>query len=118
MSSLPGVVPATLLAHHLHHERAGVVVLDDVSVTVGPDTCLGVVGPNGVGKSTLLQILAGLLAPSEGHVQLDPPDATVGYLHQEHMPVPGESVRDALVRQTGASAAEAELAAAAADSDS
>jgi len=113
MSSGPSVVPATLLAQHLHHERAGVVVLDDVSLTVGPGTCLGVVGPNGVGKSTLLQILAGLLTPGDGHVQLDPPDATVGYLHQEHVPVPGEPVRDALVRQTGASAAEADLVAAA-----
>jgi ATPase subunit of ABC transporter with duplicated ATPase domains len=114
MSSLPAVVPATLVAHHLHHERAGVVVLDDVSLTVGPDTCLGVVGPNGVGKSTLLQILAGLLEPGGGRVQLDPPDATVGYLHQEHAAVPGETVRDALYRQTGAAAAEAELAGAAA----
>ena len=113
MSSVPSVVPATLLAQHLHHERAGVVVLDDVSLTVGPGTCLGVVGPNGVGKSTLLQILAGLLTPGDGHVQLDPPDATVGYLHQEQVPVRGESVRDALVRQTGASAAEADLVAAA-----
>ena len=114
MSSVPSVVPATLLAQHLHHERAGVVVLDDVSLTVGPGTCLGVVGPNGVGKSTLLQILAGLLTPGDGHVQLDPPDATVGYLHQEQVPVRGESVRDALVRQTGASAAEADLVATAA----
>ena len=114
MSALTAAVPATLVAHHLHHERAGVVVLDDVSLTVGPDTCLGVVGPNGVGKSTLLQILAGLLEPVGGSVQLDPPGATVGYLHQEHAAVPGETVRDALYRQTGAAAAEAELARAAA----
>ena len=114
MSAFPADTPATLLAQHLHYERAGVVVLDDVSLTVGPATCLGVVGPNGVGKSTLLQLLAGVLRPDAGRVQLDPPGATVGYLHQEHVPVPGETVRDALVRQTGAAAAEAELTAAAA----
>ena len=50
----------------------------------GPATCLGVVGPNGVGKSTLLQILAGLLVPTAGDVRVDPPTATVGYLSQEH----------------------------------
>ena len=76
--------PATLVARHLHHERGGHTVLDDVSLTVGPATCLGVVGPNGVGKSTLLQILAGLVVPSAGEVRVDPPTATVGYLSQEH----------------------------------
>ena len=85
--------PATLVASHLHHERGGRTVLEDVSLTVGPATCLGVVGPNGVGKSTLLQILAGLLVPLEGDVRVDPPTATVGYLSQEHAPSADESVR-------------------------
>ena len=85
-----------------------------MSLTVGPATCLGVVGPNGVGKSTLLQILAGLLVPLEGDVRVDPPTATVGYLSQEHAPAAGESVRAALYRRTGVAAAEADLADAAA----
>ena len=106
--------PATLVASHLHHERGGRTVLDDVSLTAGPATCLGVVGPNGVGKSTLLQILAGLLVPLEGDVRVDPPTATVGYLSQEHAPAAGESVRAALYRRTGVAAAEADLADAAA----
>ena len=106
--------PATLVASHLHHERGSRTVLDDVSLTVGPATCLGVVGPNGVGKSTLLQILAGLLVPLEGDVRVDPPTATVGYLSQEHAPAAGESVRAALYRRTGVAAAEADLADAAA----
>ena len=106
--------PATLVAHHLRHERGGRVVLDDVSLTVGPTTCLGVVGPNGVGKSTLLQILAGLLEPGGGEVRVDPPTATVGYLSQEHPRTGTETVRAALYRRTGAGAAEADLSTAAA----
>ena len=51
-----------------------------MSLTVGPETCLGVIGPNGVGKSTLLQLLGGLLVPVAGDIRLDPPTATVGYL--------------------------------------
>jgi len=105
--------PATLVAHHLRHERGGRAVLDDVSLTVGPDVCLGVVGPNGVGKSTLLQILAGLLVPAAGEVRIDSPTATVGYLSQEHVTAAGETVRAALYRRTGVAAAEADLAAAA-----
>jgi ATPase subunit of ABC transporter with duplicated ATPase domains len=105
---------ATLVARDITFERGGRTVLDGVSVTLSPETCLGVVGPNGVGKSTLLQILAGALAPLTGTVRADPPAATVGYLAQEQSPLPGETVRQAVARRTGVAAAEAELADAAA----
>ncbi len=106
--------PATLVARHLAHDRGGAAVLDDISLTVGPESCVGVIGPNGVGKSTLLQILAGTIRPDAGTVTLDPPTATVGYLAQEHEAAEGESVRDWLSRRTGSREAEVELAAAAA----
>ncbi len=105
---------ATLVARHLHDERAGRVVLDDVSLTVSPASCIGVVGPNGVGKSTLLQILAGLIDPGAGDVRIDPPLATVGYLSQEHSATSGETLRAALERRAGIAAAETGLAEAAA----
>jgi ATPase subunit of ABC transporter with duplicated ATPase domains len=114
MPSFSAPSDATVAARHLHHERGGHVVLGDVSLSVGPDTCLGVVGPNGVGKSTLLQILAGLLVPTAGEVRVDPPSASVGYLAQEHVHAGDETVSAALHRRTGISAVETELAAAAA----
>jgi ATPase subunit of ABC transporter with duplicated ATPase domains len=89
------------------------VVLADVSVTVGPEARTGVVGPNGVGKTTLLRMLAGLDRPDAGTVELAPPDATVGYLAQEPDRRPDEAVLAHLRRRTGIADADAELEAAA-----
>jgi ATPase subunit of ABC transporter with duplicated ATPase domains len=101
--------PATLVARNLTIERGGRLVLDRVSVAVGPGSRLGVVGPNGVGKSTLLAALGGWLTPTSGRLSLDPPTATVGYLAQEQEHNPGETLADWLYRRTGLAAAESEL---------
>jgi len=53
------------------------VVLENASLDVGPRARIGLVGPNGVGKSTVLRLLAGEEAPDAGVVALDPPRATV-----------------------------------------
>jgi ATPase subunit of ABC transporter with duplicated ATPase domains len=58
-------------------------VFSGVSLTVGAGSRIGVVGPNGVGKTTLLRLLAGLEEPERGHVRLSPPGLSVGYLPQE-----------------------------------
>ena len=94
-------IPATVVATRLSFDRGASTVLKDVSLTVAPTSCIGVVGPNGVGKSTLLRLLAGWEKPDAGTVRLDPPGATVGYLAQEHEHRPGETVGAALTRRTG-----------------
>ena len=88
--------------------RGSFTVLDAVDVTVGPRTRLGVVGPNGVGKTTLLRLLAGIDRPDRGTVTRTPPSLRVGYLPQE--PERGdETLLAFLARRTGVAAAEAEL---------
>ncbi len=69
---------AQLLARELSRSLGGQLVLRDVSLSVGPGDRIGLLGPNGVGKSTLLRILAGLERPDEGTVERAPSDACSG----------------------------------------
>jgi ATPase subunit of ABC transporter with duplicated ATPase domains len=105
---------ATLVAHRLSKSHGAVPVLVDVDLTVGPSQRVGVIGPNGVGKTTLLRILAGLDSPDSGWVLLTPNTASVGYLAQEHPSDASESLREMLARRSGVAAAEAGLEKAAA----
>ena len=90
------------------------VVLEDASLDVGPRARIGLVGPNGVGKSTVLRLLAGEEASDTGLVAMEPPGATVAHLPQEPERMPGETLRARLARLTGVAAAERELESAAA----
>ena len=90
------------------------VVLEDASLEIGPRARVGLVGPNGVGKSTVLRLLAGEEAPDRGAVALDPPTLTVAHLPQEPDALAGETLRERLARRTGVAAAELGLEAAAA----
>ena len=58
------------------------VILDDVTLSFLPGAKIGVVGPNGTGKSTLMKMMAGLEQPSNGEARLMP-GFTVGMLQQE-----------------------------------
>ncbi|MEV7502261.1 energy-dependent translational throttle protein EttA [Streptomyces sp. NPDC093018] len=58
------------------------VVLDDVTLSFLPGAKIGVVGPNGMGKSTVLRIMAGLERPTDGEAA-PAPGISVGILEQE-----------------------------------
>ena len=66
-------------ARKAHNDK---VILDDVSLSFYPGAKIGVVGPNGMGKSTLLKVMAGLEEGSNGEARLTP-GYTVGILQQE-----------------------------------
>src|ERR687889_1592592 len=67
------------------------VVLDNVTLSFLHGAKIGVVGPNGTGKSTLLKIMAGLEHANNGDAIKDP-DATVGMLQQEPPLTEGKTV--------------------------
>ena len=76
------------------------VVLDNVTLSFLHGAKIGVVGPNGTGKSSLLKIMAGLDQPNNGDAILDP-EATVGMLQQEPPLTEGTTVLENVQEAVG-----------------
>ena len=71
--------------------------LDGVGLRVEPGQIVALIGPNGSGKSTLLRVVAGLLHPDSGRVELEgtpvtAPDPSIGLVFQEPRLLPWRSV--------------------------
>jgi len=73
---------AILSANHLSQSFGAVDIFSGVNVSLPNDGKVGLVGPNGIGKTTLLQILAGETSSSTGSIHLSR-GTKLGYLTQE-----------------------------------
>ncbi|MCL4531278.1 MAG: ATP-binding cassette domain-containing protein [Chloroflexi bacterium] len=71
-----------LTAHHLHKTYGIQPILQDISFSISDGERLGLIGPNGCGKTTLLRLLAGLEMPDSGTVASTRPNLRIGYLAQ------------------------------------
>jgi ATP-binding cassette subfamily F protein 3 len=86
-----------LTVHQISKSFGIEAVLRKVSFTLKRGERLGLVGPNGCGKTTLLRILAGVDAPDSGSVRFYPPGLRVGYLPQGVLSGPDETLESYLV---------------------
>jgi ABC-2 type transport system ATP-binding protein len=94
-------IPATVDTQALSKSYAPIVALDSVSFSVHPGEIFGLIGADGAGKTTAFRIIAGVLAPDKGNVQVlgtTPRDARrgVGYLTQPFSLYPDLSIDENL----------------------
>jgi molybdate transport system ATP-binding protein len=117
-----GTAPGDGLDARLVVDRGGFRL--DVSLAAAPGEVVALLGPNGAGKTTALRALAGLLAPTGGHLRLDgvpldrtPPESRpVGVVFQDYLLFPHLTALDNVAfgpRCRGATKAEARALAAA-----
>ncbi len=71
-------------------------ILDGASFAIGPHDRIGLVGPNGTGKSSLLRILAGERSPDSGSLVFRR-GARIGYLPQDVSSLPEGSIVEAVL---------------------
>jgi ATP-binding cassette subfamily F protein 3 len=90
-----------LVAHNLTKSQGTSLILKDVSFVVNVGDRVGLIGPNGSGKTSLLRLLIGQSEPDSGHVSLTPPDLRVGYLAQGFEPDPDQTITQVLHEEVG-----------------
>jgi heme exporter protein A len=73
-----------LTATRLACARGGRIVFADLDFAVAAGQAMAVTGPNGVGKTTLLRLIAGLLRPAAGELTLDGGDPEASLAEQAH----------------------------------
>ena len=85
-----------LQINDVHKAYGDNVILEGVTLIVNRGERLGLVGPNGCGKTTLLRIVVGQETPDRGSVSLTPADVRIGYLEQALSYAEGTTVAQVL----------------------
>ena len=88
----------TIELHHVSKQYGDRRIIDDFDYIVLKNQRLGIIGPNGCGKSTLMNLLAGILEPDEGEIEVGE-TVKIGYFAQEEVDMdPGQRVIDYVER--------------------
>ncbi|HEY5528534.1 MAG TPA: ATP-binding cassette domain-containing protein [Thermoleophilia bacterium] len=77
---------------HVRKTFDSLVVLDDLDLRIAESEIVGIVGPSGVGKTTILKLITGIAAPDSGKVEVA--DRRIGYVFQEPRLLPWRTAQD------------------------
>ncbi|MCE4606768.1 MAG: ATP-binding cassette domain-containing protein [Desulfurococcales archaeon] len=84
----------TIVVRGLYKEYNSQTILDNVNLEVEKGETLGIVGPNGIGKTTLLRIIAGIEHPTRGEVNVR---GKVGLVPQDDLLLPWKTIKDNII---------------------
>src|SRR5712671_6491098 len=85
---------------HINKQYSRQVLFLDASFQLNPGDKVGLVGPNGSGKTTIFRMITGEEAPDEGDVSV-PKRMTIGYFRQDVEEMQGRSVLDEAIAGSG-----------------
>jgi macrolide transport system ATP-binding/permease protein len=89
-----------LTVRHLSKSYGAITVLEDISFVVNPNDRAGIVGSNGVGKTTLLKMSVGQESLDSGSFSFDP-NTEIGYLPQTTPEFSGHTMQDLILESVG-----------------
>ena len=90
----------TIVLKEVSHSFGPQTIIADYSCTIARDERLGIVGPNGIGKSTLLHIMSGEITPATGSVEMGS-TVKIGYFPQESSHLPDDMRVIDYIREAG-----------------
>ncbi len=90
----------TIILKEVSHSFGPQTIIADYSCTIARDERLGIVGPNGIGKSTLLHIMSGEITPATGSVEMGS-TVKIGYFPQESSHLPDDMRVIDYIREAG-----------------
>ena len=90
----------TIILQNISHSYQAEKLIEGYSCILARDERLGLVGPNGIGKSTLLRIMSGELIPNQGNVEIGS-TVKIGYFPQESTGLPDEMRVIDYIREVG-----------------
>lgn len=80
---------------NIHKKFGNTPVVTRFNLTVQPGEMLGMLGPSGIGKSTIMRMIAGLETPDSGYMQID--SSHIGYVFQEARLLPWDTALDNVI---------------------
>lgn len=90
-----------LTAHHITKSYGINPIIEDISFNISAGERIGLIGPNGCGKTTLIRILYGQEAPDQGMVSFTRPGLQIGYLAQGFQLNPDQTLTEAIQQTRG-----------------